>query len=278
MRSNKDHIPQFETEEQEAEYWDKHSPLDLATEPKAQRVRAKIPKDRPITIRLDSVSRSKLEKLAVEQGLGPSTFARHILVSAIEGSIEGREKLPRSIAEEQVDNKVKQTVSTAEIKLQESLHRALDGDWRTAISLSREATSNVPEEYFAYIKGEMQMIWSCIQRTCVEPLLIKAENSVLNWDYDEATSAVVNILDICKAAQLPLDYGDLCIRILGVAQATCAAAAGWKGDIDAKLNRVVAGVGVLHTTIEDSINIMLGSQVLPKQVVGGFRNWQSVIK
>ncbi len=85
--------PQFETEEQEAEYWDSHSPLDLATEPKAQKVRVRGVKDRPITIRLDSKSRSKLDRLAAEQRLGPSTFARLILMSVIE---QGN-KLPKRI-------------------------------------------------------------------------------------------------------------------------------------------------------------------------------------
>lgn len=69
---------------QEAEYWESHSPLDLATEPKAQKVRVKGGKDRLITVRLDSESRSKLDKLAAEQGFGPSSFARLVLMSVIE--------------------------------------------------------------------------------------------------------------------------------------------------------------------------------------------------
>ena len=85
MSKEKELIPQFESEEQEAEYWDSHSPLDLTTvEPKAQKLRVRRVKDRPITLRLDSESRSKLNKLAAKQGLGPSTFARLILTSAIE--------------------------------------------------------------------------------------------------------------------------------------------------------------------------------------------------
>jgi len=89
----KELLPQFETEEQEVEYWDSHSPLDLAAEPKAQKVRVRGAKDRPITVRLDSESRSKLDKLAAEQGLGPSSFARLILMSVIE---QGG-KLPKRI-------------------------------------------------------------------------------------------------------------------------------------------------------------------------------------
>ena len=84
MGENKELTPKFETEEQEAEYWDTHSPLDLAAEPKVQKVRVRGAKDRPITIRLDSVTRQKLNELATERGLGPSTFARSILMSAIE--------------------------------------------------------------------------------------------------------------------------------------------------------------------------------------------------
>ena len=91
MSAGEELIPQFRTEEQEAEYWDTHSPLDLAAEPKAQKVRVRGAKDRPITIRLDSERRSKLDKLAAERGVGPSTFARLILMSAIE---RGR-KLPK---------------------------------------------------------------------------------------------------------------------------------------------------------------------------------------
>jgi len=89
----KELLPQFETEEQEAEYWNSHSSLDLAAEPKAQKVRVRGAKDRPITVRLDSQSRSKLDKLAAEQGLGPSSFARLILMSVI----EQRRKLPNRI-------------------------------------------------------------------------------------------------------------------------------------------------------------------------------------
>lgn len=89
----KELLPQFETEEQEAEYWNSHSPLDLAAEPKAQKVRVRGAKDRPITVRLDSKSRSKLDRLAAERGLGPSSFARLILMSAIE---QGG-KLPKRI-------------------------------------------------------------------------------------------------------------------------------------------------------------------------------------
>jgi hypothetical protein len=84
MGTKKELMPKFESEEKEAEYWDTHSPLDLGAEPKAQKLQVRGAKDRPITIRLDSQTRQKLNKLAVQQGVGPSTLARSILFSAIE--------------------------------------------------------------------------------------------------------------------------------------------------------------------------------------------------
>jgi predicted DNA binding CopG/RHH family protein len=84
MGTKKEKLPEFESEEKEAEHWDTHSPLDLGVEPKAQKLRVRGAKDRPITIRLDSETRQKLNKLADQQGVGPSTLARSILLSAIE--------------------------------------------------------------------------------------------------------------------------------------------------------------------------------------------------
>lgn len=96
----KELIPKFETEEQEAEYWDSHSPLDLVAKPRAQKVRVKGAKDKMITIRLDSETRSKLDRLAAEQRLGPSSFARFILMSVIE---QGG-KLPKHITLNELKN------------------------------------------------------------------------------------------------------------------------------------------------------------------------------
>jgi len=84
MGAKKNLMPKFESEEKEAEYWDTHSPLALEAEPKAQKVQVRGAKDRPVTIRLDSGTRRKLEELAAQRGVGPSTLARFILLSAIE--------------------------------------------------------------------------------------------------------------------------------------------------------------------------------------------------
>ena len=121
MSAGKEFIPQFETEEQEAEYWDTHSPLDLVAEPEVQRVRVRGAKDRPITIRLDRESRLKLDKLAAEQGLGPSTFARLILVSAI----ERREKLPKRINLDDLKDALEQNLPQSIKDQAESIAKAI---------------------------------------------------------------------------------------------------------------------------------------------------------
>lgn len=84
MGKKKGLTPKFKSEVKEAEYWDTHSPLDLGAEPKTQKVRVRGTKDRPITIRLDSETRQKLNELAERRGVGPSTLVRSLLVSAIE--------------------------------------------------------------------------------------------------------------------------------------------------------------------------------------------------
>lgn len=121
MTTEKELIPQFETEEQEAKYWDTHSPLDVSAEPEAQRVRTKVPKDRPITIRLDRESRRKLEELAAERKLGPSTFARHILMSAI---AQGG-KPPRSLSLDELMDRLEQSLTPQTKERLESLINAI---------------------------------------------------------------------------------------------------------------------------------------------------------
>lgn len=263
MHMNKDSLPQFETEEQEAEYWDTHSPLDLIAEPKAQKVRTGGTKDRPITIRLDSDSRLKLKELATEQGLGPSTLARLILMA----SLDSREKLPKvevpdginhefedtsppSAKGHPVDGKTARSISTAQMELHKAHTYALDGDWQAALSLSNQAVANLPVEYLGDIKHEIRMVWSVVQHASIRPLLMKADNSVSDWNYDDAISAIKVILSICEAAHRALDYTDLSIGILRIAHSTCKAAGMWKEDIDVKLDKCVAGVAMLTASRE----------------------------
>lgn len=77
-------IPAFRSEEEEAEYWERHSPLEHFDESDFKPLQVKAAKDRPITIRLDTESRQSLNEMAEAYKLGPSTLARAIIGAVLE--------------------------------------------------------------------------------------------------------------------------------------------------------------------------------------------------
>ncbi|MBI4289259.1 MAG: hypothetical protein HY671_12645 [Chloroflexi bacterium] len=74
-------LPNFSTAEEEAEFWLTHGPA--TPKAKSRTPAPGTPKDRPITIRLDSQSKQQLKELAATYGVGPSTFARRIIDAAL---------------------------------------------------------------------------------------------------------------------------------------------------------------------------------------------------
>ncbi len=84
MAKLKKPIPAFSSEEEEAEYWEKHSLLEHFDESDFVPLRVKVPKDKPITIRLDSASRQRLNEMAKAYRVGPSTLARAIIGGVLE--------------------------------------------------------------------------------------------------------------------------------------------------------------------------------------------------
>jgi hypothetical protein len=252
-------------EDHEAEYWDTHSPLDTVAEPESQKVVVRGMKDRPITIRLDSESRLELEKLATKQGLGPSTFARTILMSAIKGNgrLETSESLVKTkeapVAESyKVLVKEGETVFTdsllkARERIKDALGKALEHDWKTAARLVNEAKVIVPAEYHSYIDLEIKMVWLCIQRESVGPLITRAEHFIADWEYPSALKMFEEISLILELSQLPLDYKDYSTKIAKLANNACGAASRWKNDYDSKLERTASNIGVLKAQIEDFI-------------------------
>ena len=162
----KELLPQFETEEQEAEYWDSHSPLDLAAEPKAQKVRVRGAKDKPITVRLDSESRSKLDRLAAEQGLGPSSFARLILMSVIE---QGG-KLPKRI-----------TLDELKHMLEEITPRSIKD---RADLLVKEAAIGDPDNPSLLILDQSQIEeWGELALQAIRALLVMCDVQVITQEH-----------------------------------------------------------------------------------------------
>lgn len=84
MKKN-DGIPEFETLEEERKYWEARGPLanghkGTLNKPKAKQKRASF-----LAVRLTGEELTRLRDMAAKQGIGPSTFARMILTSAIEG-------------------------------------------------------------------------------------------------------------------------------------------------------------------------------------------------
>jgi hypothetical protein len=79
-------IPKFETEEQEADYWDNHSLLEhfdddeLLMEPLIVRRR----KDKIIGIRIDGITQRKLDKMAQQYKTTPSTLARLLIIKGLD--------------------------------------------------------------------------------------------------------------------------------------------------------------------------------------------------
>ena len=82
MAKLKKPLPKFRTEEEEAKYWDTHSPLEHFDISDFKPLR--VVKDRPITIRLDRQTRQRLDEIARIYKIGPSTLARMIIDSVVE--------------------------------------------------------------------------------------------------------------------------------------------------------------------------------------------------
>ena len=84
MKTNNSKIPEFKTLEEEREYWEARGPL-------AERHKGTLNKPKPrqkrssfLAVRLTGEELTSLRDIAAKQGLGPSTFARIVLTSAIE--------------------------------------------------------------------------------------------------------------------------------------------------------------------------------------------------
>jgi hypothetical protein len=69
-------IPDFQTVEEETEFWDTHDITDFLDELRPVRVRFSPNLSTGMTVRLDPAEREALGRIAAEQGAGPSTLVR----------------------------------------------------------------------------------------------------------------------------------------------------------------------------------------------------------
>lgn len=85
MRETRDTgIPEFKSLEEEKEYWEARGPLAEGHEGKVNKPGPKQKRSSFLAVRLTGEELTRLRDVAAKQGLGPSTYARTILKSAIE--------------------------------------------------------------------------------------------------------------------------------------------------------------------------------------------------
>lgn len=98
---NKAALPEFQSLDEERAYWEARGPLALGG--RGQLNRAKADKRSSfLVVRLTGQELTRLRDIAAEHGLGPSTFARMVLLSVIERRINVRVAAPDSTGDAQV--------------------------------------------------------------------------------------------------------------------------------------------------------------------------------
>lgn len=68
-------IPRFKSYEEEADFWDTHSPLDYGTW-KEVKLEVTKPLEHILGVRMDGKTLTQLTRLGNEMGIGPSTLVR----------------------------------------------------------------------------------------------------------------------------------------------------------------------------------------------------------
>jgi len=76
-------VSQFRSEEEEAEFWSVHSPLEFPEESEEVEVQVSRPLKSVLSIRLDPEYRQQLREIARHYGVGPTTLARMFIVASI---------------------------------------------------------------------------------------------------------------------------------------------------------------------------------------------------
>jgi hypothetical protein len=115
MKQKDNRIPEFKTLEEEREYWNARGPLADGHQGIINKPTAKQKRSSFLAVRLTGEELTHLRDMAVKQGLGPSTFARIVLKSAIEGrSYTDIDSLTEIVSE------MRDLVSQIKIKQEES--------------------------------------------------------------------------------------------------------------------------------------------------------------
>jgi hypothetical protein len=84
-QSEQKRIPKFKSLDEEAEFWEKHSPLEFEDEwVEVKQVKVDRPLSHVLAVRLDAKTLDRLAKLGHKKGMGPSTLARMWLLERLD--------------------------------------------------------------------------------------------------------------------------------------------------------------------------------------------------
>lgn len=97
-------IPRFKSYEEEADFWDTHSPLDFGTWKEVKLEFAK-PLVHILGVRLDAKTIDLLAKLGGEMGIGPSTLVRMWVLEKLK-SFSGKSPRETEISSQAVLHKI----------------------------------------------------------------------------------------------------------------------------------------------------------------------------
>ena len=77
-------IPKFKSREEEADFWDTHSPLDYGEWKEVKRFTVARPLVHVLAVRLDAKTIDRLAAVGRKKGIGPSTLARMWLLERLD--------------------------------------------------------------------------------------------------------------------------------------------------------------------------------------------------
>lgn len=99
-------IPEFKSIEEEREYWEAHGPLAEGHEGKLNKPKPRQRRSSFLAVRLTGDELTQLRDIAARQGLGPSTYARILLTSAME-----RQNQPEMVTLTEIKNMMENFLS-----------------------------------------------------------------------------------------------------------------------------------------------------------------------
>jgi len=85
-------IPRFRSRQEEAEFWDTHSPLDYGEWVEVKRIKVERPLGHVLAVRLDARTITELGAIGRKKGLGASTLARMWLLDRLASERKPRAK------------------------------------------------------------------------------------------------------------------------------------------------------------------------------------------